>query len=182
MVRTVSYSTLLATAFAFAVWTLPGDAAEPVRTCADEAITLQTLSWDDAQPVIAAHPGKIVLVDIWTTTCPTCVEHFPDVVKLHEELSDRGLVCISVNCDHDGVPGKPPGYYAPRVLEFLKRHHASLTNLLLTDPLVEFLDAAGIEATPTYRLYGPDGKLLREFDGSTEEFTFDQVAQAVKSA
>ncbi|MBL8852191.1 MAG: hypothetical protein JNG89_21140, partial [Planctomycetaceae bacterium] len=47
---------------------------------------------------------------------------------------------------------------------------------------VEFLDAAGIEATPTYRLYGPDGKLLREFDGSTEEFTFDQVAQAVKSA
>jgi thiol-disulfide isomerase/thioredoxin len=182
MVRSVSYSILLATAFAFSVWTMPGPAAELATACTVDTVTLQTLSWTDAQPLFVAHPGKVVLVDVWTTTCPTCVAHFADFVALHEQLRPRDLVCISVNCDHDGIPDKPPSYYAPRVLEFLKQHDACLTNLLLADPLIDFLNAAAIEATPTYRLYGRDGKLLREFDGSVEEFTFDQVAQAVKSA
>jgi thiol-disulfide isomerase/thioredoxin len=182
MIRSISHSTKLAMAFVVAGWTTAGPAAEPESACTDDAVTLQTLSWTDAQPLIVANPGKVVLVDVWTTTCPTCIEHFPDFVKLHDALRARGLVCISVNCDHDGIPDKPPSHYAPRVVDFLKQHDACLTNILLTDSLIDFLDAAGIEATPTYRLYGRDGQLLREFDGSAEEFTFDQVTQAVESA
>jgi thiol-disulfide isomerase/thioredoxin len=157
-------------------------AADPPVRCASREVTLQTLAWSDAAKLIARHKDHVVLVDVWTTTCPTCLEHFPEFVKLHQRLQGRGLVCVSVNCDHDGIPAKPPAHYAPRVLKFLKDHDARLTNLLLTDPLLDFLEAAEVEATPTYLLYDRSGQLLRRFDGSTEDFTFDQVAQAVESA
>lgn len=156
-------------------------AADPPPRCASDEITLRTLAWTDAQQVIAGHKEQVVLVDIWTTTCPTCVEHFPEFVALSRRMQGRGLVCLSVNCDHDGIPSKPPRHYAPRVLEFLNQHAAHFENLLLTDPLIDFLNAAEIGATPTYLLYGRDGKLRQQFDGSTEEFTFDQVVQAVES-
>ena len=157
-------------------------ATEPPQRCAAEEITLRSLAWTDAQRVIASQKDHVVLVDVWTTTCPTCLEHFPKFVELGRQLQGRGLVCVSVNCDYDGIPAKPPAHYAPRVLKFLREQHAHSTNLLLTDPLVEFLEAAKIDATPTYLLYDRSGQLLRRFDGSTEEFTFDQVAQAVESA
>ena len=157
-------------------------AAEPPQRCATEEITLRSLAWADAQRVIASHKDHVVLVDIWTTTCPTCLEHLPKFVDLHRQLQGRGLVCVSVNCDHDGIPAKPPAHYAPRVLKYLQDNQAYTTNLLLTDPLVAFLEAAKIEATPTYLLYDRSGQLLRTFDGSTEDFTFEQVAQAVESA
>lgn len=77
-----------------------------------------------------------------------------------------------------------PSLVARRVsfLKFLKDHDARLANLLLTDPLLDFLDAAEIEATPTYLLDSRSGQLLQRFDGSTEDFTFDQVAQAAEPA
>jgi thiol-disulfide isomerase/thioredoxin len=156
-------------------------ATEP-RPCSTDQITLQTLAWTEAQQTIAEHKGHVVLVDIWTTTCPTCLEHFPKFVELNQRLQGRGFVSISVNCDYDGIPAKPPSHYAPRVLKFLREHDAKLTNLLLTDPLVDFLETAKFEATPTYLLYDRSGKLLQQFDGATEDFTFDLVAQAVESA
>jgi len=157
-------------------------AAEPAQRCATEEITLRSLSWTDAQRVIAGHKDHVVLADVWTTTCPTCLEHFPKFVELSRQQQGRGLVCISVNCDYDGIAAKPPAHYAPRVMKFLRENQAHTMNLLLTDPLVDFLDAAKIEATPTYLLYDRSGRLLKRFDGSTEDFTFDQVAKAVKSA
>ncbi len=103
-------------------------------------------------------------------------------VRLDDRLRGRGLTCVSLNCDYDGVPDKPPQHYAPRVLEFLNDKQSRCTNILLGDPLIDFLDAAEIDSTPTYLLYGRDGRLLRRFDGSQEEFTFAEVAQAVESA
>lgn len=158
-------------------------ASEPQPPCgADNRIRLSTLSWKQALARIAEHKGRVVLVDVWTTTCPVCVEEFPKVVELHRRLEEHGLVCISVNCDYDGVPGKPPAHYAPRVLQFLREQDARFEHMLLSDPLVDFLDAAEIGSTPTFLLFGRDGAEARRFDGSVEEFTIDQVALAVESA
>lgn len=162
--------------------TIRVDAAEPARRCRGVEVSVRTLSWSDAEKLIGRQHGKVVLVDVWTTTCPTCRTHFPEFVKLQQRLGSQDLACISLNCDYDGVPGKPPKYYAQRVLEFLADNRATGRNLLLSDPLLEFLDAAEIGATPTYLLYGPDGRLLRQFDGSEEEFQFTEVVQAVESA
>src|SRR5262245_66177348 len=105
-----------------------GACADPPRPCSQDEITLLTLSWTDAQQVIAKHKGNVVLVDVWTTTCPTCLEHFPKFVDLNQRLRSRGLIAVSINCDYDGIPAKPPAHYAPRVLKFLQDQQARLTH------------------------------------------------------
>jgi thiol-disulfide isomerase/thioredoxin len=183
MIRTTAAQVcLLAMAMAAAAWSACGAMAGPVRNCGRPALTLTSLSWAAAQDHIARRKGQVVLVDVWTTTCPVCREHFPEFARLQRRLAGRGLVCLSLNCDYDGIPEKPPRHYAPRVREFLAEQDARFTNILLTDPLLDVLDAAGIGSTPTYLLYGRDGRLLRRFDGSAEEFTFAEVVQAVESA
>ena len=172
----------LLVAFVATASTMCIDAAEPARRCRGVEVSVRTLSWTDTEKLIGRQHGKVVLVDVWTTTCPTCRADFPEFVELQRRLGRSNLACITLNCDYDGIPEKPPKYYVKRVLEFLADNRATGTNVLLSDPLLDFLNAADIGATPTYLLYGPDGKLLRQFDGSREEFQFTEVVQAVESA
>lgn len=41
--------------------------------------------------------GKYVLVDFWAAWCGPCVKEMPNLIKLHNELADKGLVVLSVN-------------------------------------------------------------------------------------
>lgn len=151
----------------------------------DPVPELQVRDWKQTQELIAAHEGKVVLVDIWTTTCPACVEKFPDFVKLHQQFGTERLACISVNCDFDGVPGKPPQHYQPKVQKFLQEQQAEFDHVLLSVPFVDFLDEIELASTPAFLLFDANGKLVRRFDNDaagdeSDEFTMMQVAQAVE--
>lgn len=52
---------------------------------AEQPITLQSLR------------GSVVLVRLWTDTCPFCKASAPALVELHDELASRGLVVIGIH-------------------------------------------------------------------------------------
>lgn len=163
----------------------PLAAEEPPSTTDAAHPEVQILDWAETQELIAGHRGKLVLVDIWTTTCPPCIEKFPEFVALHEQYGPDRLVCISVNCDYDGVPEKPPEHYLPKVGRFLADQQADFEHVLLNVPFVDFLEQIELGTTPAYLLYGADGQLIRRFDNDealeeSQEFTMAQVADAVK--
>lgn len=43
--------------------------------------------------------GKVVLVDIWGTWCPPCIEQIPHLKALHDRYHDAGLEIVSVEFD-----------------------------------------------------------------------------------
>jgi len=45
--------------------------------------------------------GKVALVSFWATTCSTCIEEMPDLIKTHEKFAARGLEIIAVAMDYD---------------------------------------------------------------------------------
>jgi len=49
----------------------------------------------------AALRGKVVLVNFWATTCTTCIEEMPDLIRTHEKFAARGLEIIAVAMDYD---------------------------------------------------------------------------------
>lgn len=44
--------------------------------------------------------GKVVLLEVWFTGCPPCMQEAPALVALHQELAARGLVIVGANADH----------------------------------------------------------------------------------
>jgi thiol-disulfide isomerase/thioredoxin len=40
--------------------------------------------------------GKVLLIDLWGTWCPPCLEEIPTLVDLQQRLGERGLVIVGV--------------------------------------------------------------------------------------
>jgi peroxiredoxin len=45
--------------------------------------------------------GKVVLLEIWFTGCPPCMQEAPALVSMDHELSGRGLVIVGANDDRN---------------------------------------------------------------------------------
>jgi thiol-disulfide isomerase/thioredoxin len=147
---------------------------------------VRILSWAQTEEFIQkSHAGKVVLVDVWTRTCPACVEDFPDFVRLQERFGRDRFTCVSVNCDYDGIEGKPPEFYRDGVEKLLREQGARFDHVLLNVSLLDFLDEIKLNSTPALLLYDPSGKLVRRFDNDDaatekEQFDMSDVAAAVE--
>ena len=127
-------------------------------------VTLTIKNWEQVQKLVATHKGKVVVVDIWTTTCLGCLVEFPKFAALQKQYGKDKVVCISVNCDYDGIESKPPKYYREDVLKFLRKKHATFENVMLDLSFIAFLDKVKLESTPAILVYGPATKLVKRFD------------------
>jgi len=74
--------------------------------------------------------GKVVLLNIWATWCPPCVEEMPSMEKLHQELKDEGFEILAVSIDVSG---------AKTVIPFMKKHKLSFPALIDTKGVIKSL-------------------------------------------
>lgn len=127
------------------------------------SVTLDIKNWDETLALVAEHKGKVVVLDLWSTSCDPCMVEFPHLVELHKRHSDK-LVCMSASCDYAGIKSKPPETYREPVLEFLTKKDATFQNVLLnveSDVLFEKIELASI---PAVYVFGVDGKVAKRFD------------------
>ena len=54
---------------------------------------------DAYSKLIAAHKGRVVLVNFWATWCKPCRAEMPDLVKLADKLRGKGLDMVSISTD-----------------------------------------------------------------------------------
>ncbi len=141
-------------------------------------VTLDIKNWDETLSLVAEHKGKVVVLDLWSTSCEPCMIEFPHLVGLHKKHGGDKLVCLSASCDYIGLKNKPPETYRPQVLEFLMKQEAKFQNVLLNvdpDVLFEKIDLASI---PAVFVFGSDGQLAKRFDNDNakkgEDFTYQK--------
>lgn len=137
-------------------------------TAATKTVKLDEGSWADLKKFVAKQKGKVVVVDLWSTSCMPCMKEFPHLVELSVK-HPRKLVCVSFSCDFYGVAAKPPSYYRPRVEKFLKSKKATFKNYLSTTPSDDLFDEIKLASIPAVLVFGPDGKLAKRFDNDELE-------------
>jgi peroxiredoxin len=75
----------------------------------------------DGQTVsLTDYKDKVVLLNIWATWCPPCVEEMPSMEKLYQELGGDGFEILAVSIDESGSKDVRP---------FMKKHKLSFPAL-----------------------------------------------------
>ncbi len=133
----------------------------PVSAEAGESpkVNVQVADLDKLQETVASLSGKVVVVDIWSTSCAPCMAEFPHLVEL-SRMGNEQLACISYNVDYIGLKKKSPESYLPKVADFLQKQQATFTNLLSAASDESVLTHFKLESIPAILIYGPDGNLL----------------------
>jgi thiol-disulfide isomerase/thioredoxin len=114
--------------------------------------------------LVAAHKGKVVLVDFWATWCVPCRAEMPELVKLEQRLRARGLDVLMISTDEPKDEAK--------VVKVLKDSNMAAPGFLrVTDDEDKF--CAAVDSTwvggamPGMFLYDRSGKKVRAFIGET---------------
>ena len=157
------------------------DMANSVVPATDD-VRLQILDFAGLQRLIASHRGNVVVMDAWSTACPPCVRDFPRLVRLSQKYAGKGVACVSLSFDYEGI-GRPEEQ-VPRVLDFLRKQHATFDNVLSSldaDSLYKKLEIASV---PVVFIYDRQGKLFARLqeaaDGSGEKPLYDRVEGVVE--
>lgn len=108
--------------------------------------------------------GRVVLLNVWATWCPPCVQEMPALERLHRELGPQGLAVIGVNVDaalgtsdRDGNPGG-------NVAEFVQQ--LGVTFPIWLDPERRIEKRYRINGLPTTFIIDRDGRIVRQERGA----------------
>jgi peroxiredoxin len=108
--------------------------------------------------------GKVVLLNFWATWCPPCRREMPDMEKLYQRFSGKGLVVLAVSDEKRET-----------VEDFLKKQNYTFPVLLDSDRKVNA--AFGIEGIPNSFLFDRQGKRVAQTIDMRAERQFLEMFQ-----
>lgn len=78
--------------------------ASPPPGGSAEAFFSQSFADLDGRPeAMERWRGDLVVVNFWATWCPPCVEEMPDLQRVHEEYSARGVRVVGLGIDNPAL-------------------------------------------------------------------------------
>ncbi len=155
-------------------WALSGTESDP-----ENPLTPGAYAWSGGEPpdvtfttlngepvTVEEFRGQLVLLNFWATWCPPCLREIPELVRLHDELADRGVVIVGIAAQS----GK-----ADAVEEFAGAHAMSYPIWMVDDAS---LDKYGVVGFPFTFLIDAEGQIRMRYVGpqSYERLLNDIVA------
>ena len=113
----------------------------------------------DGAPIdLAKFRGRVVLVNLWATWCPPCVEEMPSLERLQARLGGADFSILAVSSDRTGLKAVAP---------FLDKYGLSMLPIYL-DPDSAFTRSTGARGLPTSILIDRDGREVGRFEGAAD--------------
>lgn len=113
------------------------------------AYTAPTVDGTVAVRTLSDLRGDVVLLNVWATWCPPCLEEMPTMQRLWEAYGDRGLRVIAISIDDTGAGGL--------IREFATTH--GLTFEILHDPAATVMDVFQASGVPQSFLIDRAGRI-----------------------
>lgn len=141
---------------------------------APEEIDLKVVKYPELVNAVKAHRGKIVVVDIWSSTCIPCMKEFPHLVEIYKKHGKDNVVCISVTVDE--VKRREAA------LKFLKSAGATFENFLLDETDAKWQEKFDIKSVPAVFVINRNSERERKFDGDdpNHEYSYADVVKLVE--
>lgn len=102
----------------------------------------------------AVQREKMLLVTFWATSCGSCRQEMPDLIRLYQDYRMRGLEMVAVAMSYDPEP-KVRAYMADQALPFP----------VVSDADGELAGKLEVHATPTSFLIDREGRIVQHTIG-----------------
>ena len=138
---------------------------QPVTTGANAPeFTVRHL--DGSPASLSDYRGKVVLVNVWATWCPPCVDEMPSLQRLYDAFDDEDFVVLAVSVD--SAPGEvnSTGREGGDIGAFAERF--GLTFPILHNPGAEIQRIYQTTGVPESFVIGRDGVIYKKVAGPTE--------------
>ena len=127
---------------------------------------------------IADLRGKVVVVDVWATWCPTCIYTIPSIIALRNKYPAESVEIIGLNVDDDGWAKAKP---------FLLKHPEINYTIALPSPAPSFLlqsivdlkPLGEVSAIPTVFVIDRQGRLAGKFIETGHEHEIDNLVASL---
>ncbi len=134
---------------------LAGPQGFTVHDAPQDMPEVRFLTEDGSRKTLADFRGKVVLLNIWATWCPPCVQEMPTLDALQADLGSAKFEVVTLSIDTGGVPV---------VRQFYDR--VGIRNLgLYVDPTMLTFTNLRVVGLPTTLILGPDGRELARLIG-----------------
>ncbi len=124
--------------------------------------------------VRSRHKGKVLIVNFWATWCKPCLEEFPDLLKIREQYSRKGVEVVFVSIDDDARAKQ-------KVSSFLRKMKVTFpTYIKETSDDESFINSIYTEwsgALPATFIYDRKGDLRK---AKIEETSFSELESIIK--
>ena len=108
--------------------------------------------------------GKVVLIDVFLSTCPHCEEHAPHIVELYNQYRDRGFSVLGLATDNKEDKDK-----LESVKAFVSVAKINYQVGFLTPEVIAYYMDSHDHGVPQMVLFGPDGKMVMRRVGWNEK-------------
>ena len=115
---------------------------------------------------LSDHSGEVVLVNIWATWCPPCVEEMPSMERLYQKIGGDGFEILAVSIDAELGQFDLLGYGGGDIRAFADSF--GLTFPILHNPSGDIQRLYRTMALPESFLVGRDGIIYKKVAGGTE--------------
>ncbi len=162
----------------------PASLSGPVATLPTSGFRLRDL--DGTMVQLADFRGKPVLLNFWTTWCPSCRAEIPKLIGLKRQLGDKiAILGISLDAspkghthNHEKLTPKQKATLKKKVRRVVEERGINYT--VLHDPKSRVGQRFNGHELPTNVLIGPKGQIHRRFVGGRSVEGFKAIIQNVK--
>jgi cytochrome c biogenesis protein CcmG, thiol:disulfide interchange protein DsbE len=127
------------------------------------APSFNAVTLDGAPADISDYRGQVVMLNIWATWCPPCVEEMPSLQRLHDALADEDFTVVAVSVD--ALPGMLSSFGQPGgdVAAFVDAF--GLRFPVLHDPSGEVQRRYGVPGLPATFIIDREGRIRHKILG-----------------
>lgn len=151
---------------------VPVTGADTAALAAQPAPDFTLESLNGRQISLAQYRGQVVLVNVWTTWCPSCVRETPTLVRLYNTYRERGFVILSVNDTSQDARAKVEAFARDQGMTFP----------ILLDKTSMVGQQYGTRLIPSSYLIDPDGKIIYTHVGELDEAQIgEQITALLKT-
>ena len=112
---------------------------------------------DGKKVSLSEYKGKVVLVNIWATWCPPCVDEMPSMEKLYQKFKGKNFEILAVSIDEPGLKAVAP---------FMKKSNLTFPALIDSEGTIKAV--YGITGVPESFIIDQQGILIKKIVGPVD--------------